>query len=92
MKKLLLCFFPGCVMLFFTGCAGNFFVSGNSESQMVQEYRKKALAFEKDEEWQMALYCWKIAGSLTTIDKEISEKIDNLTKSIKQKKYSQGAC
>ena len=71
-------------IFFFTGCAGFFVVSDSFQNQNIESYRKKAVVFEKNEEWQMALYCWKMVDSLSTQGKEAAIKISDLTAHIKQ--------
>ena len=86
MIKLLAHFFSGIfITFFFAGCAGLFVVSVSSENQMVQAYQKRAVVFEKNEEWQMALYCWKMADNLSTDGKKTAKKVSELTQVIKQK-------
>ena len=81
LNSILCIFFIFC----FTGCAGLFVASDSSQNQNMETYREKALAFEKENEWQMALYCWKMADSLSIQGKETAIKVSDLTAHIKQK-------
>jgi len=82
-KLFLICASVLMVFLFY-GCAIFQKTSEYPQVLLYEEYRIKALEFEKKDELRIALYYWKIAESLAVNNKEPVFYISNLKKLIKE--------
>ncbi|MEE8481027.1 MAG: hypothetical protein V3T59_07280, partial [Desulfobacterales bacterium] len=88
MKKLLAILILFIIAFYFTGCTSVNILPKTPESAEVfppYYYREKALEYEKKDELQMALFHMNIAGTLSPVDKEISERIADLKSTIAYK-------
>jgi len=61
-----------------SSCAGTLQQIQNMVSSPAEYYREKALAFEKNNELQQAIFCWEVVSHLTPEKPEVPKIIQNL--------------
>lgn len=82
------------ITTFFYGCAGSIKPPKWRKNPSYEKYQVKAKEYEKEDVLQMALYYWKIAGSINPADMEVAKNTERLKIKIQlraKKHFKKGA-